>query len=63
MRRSTIKRTITADKAGIIEHLREQRQIVVAQAATCETRRERDRKAGERDGLDFAIGVLEDWDY
>lgn len=54
-----ITRTIQADREGLIEHLRE----ALNHRQTCPTRSPKEAfQAGWRRGLEYAIGVLEDWD-
>jgi hypothetical protein len=65
----SLKRTIEADKAGIIEHLKEARQDadqnVTTPARSSATAgmvaRQRAYWRGRSDGLDFAIRALEAW--
>lgn len=58
---SQLRRTISADREGIVGFLTEDRDRAAANAAADGyTRRARDRYRGRRDGLDFAIHAIED---
>ncbi len=58
-RHSEITRTIEADKEGLIEHLRE----ALGRHEHTHLRSPSEAwAAGWNRGLEFAIGVLEDWD-
>jgi hypothetical protein len=61
-RRTQLRRTISADREGILEFLGEERNHAEnnSQADDAYTRRARDRYKGRRDGLDFAIAAISD---
>ncbi len=56
-----ITRNITADKEGLIEYLREAQSSMANQRTTIRSP-QKAFASGYRAGLEYAIGVLEDWD-
>lgn len=61
---TTITQHINADKAGMIEYLRERADNVdnnIADNAGL-TKREIARRAGYREGIEFAVRAIEAWD-
>ena len=59
---STFTRHIKADRAGIIEMLQERVDAELHTLPMTTTKKEQARKKAFAAGIEFAIGVLEDWD-
>lgn len=61
-RRTQLRRTISADREGIVGFLTEERDHAENNSMADEayTRRARDRYKGRRDGLDYAIAAIGD---
>jgi hypothetical protein len=57
-----ITRHIKADKAGIIEMLQERINVELHTLPHTTTQKEKARKKAFAAGIEYAIGVLEDWD-
>jgi hypothetical protein len=56
-----ITRTITADKAGIIDALRREAELERQVGTHATTKRERRFHEGKAQGMEHAVRMLEDW--